>query len=274
MVLFAASLHFVMGPGGMASFGHAAYFGAGAYGAALAVKWLAAPMIAGLALAPVAAGLAGLLFGFFCVRLSGVYAAMLTLAFAQIAWSAAFQWVEVTGGDNGILGVWPAAWASGGPRFYYLALALCVGGTLLLRRVLDAPFGHALRAQRDNPLRAEALGIAGARVRWLAFAFAAAMAGVAGGLFAYAKGSVFPTFLAIPRSVDALLMVLLGGVGTPSGPIVGALAYAGLQEELARLTDYWRLFLGLAIIALVLFFPQGLAGAARAWWAGRRGAGA
>jgi branched-chain amino acid transport system permease protein len=274
MVLFAASLHFIMGPGGMASFGHAAYFGAGAYGAALAVKWLAAPMIAGLALAPVAAGLAGLLFGFFCVRLSGVYAAMLTLAFAQIAWSAAFQWVEVTGGDNGILGVWPAAWASGGPRFYYLALALCVGGTLLLRRVLDAPFGHALRAQRDNPLRAEALGIAGARVRWLAFAFAAAMAGVAGGLFAYAKGSVFPTFLAIPRSVDALLMVLLGGVGTPSGPIVGALAYAGLQEELARLTDYWRLFLGLAIIALVLFFPQGLAGAARAWWAGRRGAGA
>jgi branched-chain amino acid transport system permease protein len=272
MVLFAASLHFIMGPGGMASFGHAAYFGAGAYGAALAVKWFAAPMVVGLALAPLAAGMVGFLFGFFCVRLSGVYAAMLTLAFAQIAWSAAFQWVEVTGGDNGVLGVWPDAWAAGGLRFYYLALALCVGCTLLLRRVLRAPFGHALRAQRDNPLRAEALGIAGARVRWLAFALAAAMAGVAGGLFAYAKGSVFPTFLAIPRSVDALLMVLLGGVGTPSGPVVGALAYAGLQEELARLTDYWRLLLGLAIIALVLFFPQGLAGAARAWREARRGA--
>jgi branched-chain amino acid transport system permease protein len=266
-------LHFIMGPGGMASFGHAAYFGAGAYGAALAVKWFAAPMAAGLALAPLAAGLAGLVFGCFCVRLSGVYSAMLTLAFAQIAWSAAFQWVEATGGDNGILGVWPDAWASGGPRFFYLALALCVGGTLLLRRVLRAPFGHALRAQRDNPLRAEALGIAGVRVRWLAFALAAAMAGVAGGLFAYAKGSVFPTFLAIPRSVDALLMVLLGGIGTPSGPIVGALAYAGLQQELARLTDFWRLFLGLAIIALVLFFPQGLAGAARSRWEAWRGAG-
>ena len=274
MVLFAASLHFIMGPGGMASFGHAAYFGAGAYGTAMGVKWLAAPMAAGLILAPLAAGSVGLLFGFFCVRLSGVYAAMLTLAFAQIAWSAAFQWVGATGGDNGILGVWPDAWAAGGPRFYYLTLALCVGGTLLLRRVLGAPFGHALRAQRDNPLRAEALGIAGARVRWLAFVLAAATAGVAGGLFAYAKGSVFPTFLAIPRSVDALLMVLLGGVGTPSGPVVGALAYAGLQEELARLTDFWRLFLGLAIIALVLFFPQGLAGAARAWREERRGAGA
>jgi branched-chain amino acid transport system permease protein len=274
MVLFAASLHFIMGPGGMASFGHAAYFGAGAYGAALAAEWLSAPMLAGLALAPLAAGLAGFLFGFFCVRLSGVYAAMLTLAFAQIAFSAAFQWVEMTGGDNGILGVWPDAWAAGGARFFYLALALCLGGTLLLRCVLRAPFGHALRAQRDNPLRAEALGIAGARVRWLAFTLAAAAAGVAGGLFAYAKGSVFPTFLAIPRSVDALLMVLLGGVGTPSGPIIGALAYAGLQEELARLTDFWRLFLGLAIIALVLFFPQGLAGAARAWWESRRAAGA
>ncbi len=274
MALFAASLHFIMGPGGMASFGHAAYFGAGAYGAALAVKWLSAPMAVGLGLAPLAAGLAGLLFGFFCVRLSGVYAAMLTLAFAQIAWSAAFQWVEATGGDNGILGVWPDAWAAGGLRFYYLALALCAAGALLLRRALRAPFGHALRAQRDNPLRAEALGMAGARVRWLAFALAAAMAGVAGGVFAYAKGSVFPTFLAIPRSVDALLMVLLGGVGTPSGPVVGALAYAGLQEELARLTDFWRLCLGAAIIALVLFFPQGLAGAARARWEARRGAGA
>ncbi len=274
MVLFAASLHFIMGPGGMASFGHAAYFGAGAYGAALAVKWLAAPMVVGLALAPLAAGSVGLLFGFFCVRLSGVYAAMLTLAFAQIAWSAAFQWVEATGGDNGILGVWPGAWAAGGARFHYLTLALCVGGTLLLRRVLRAPFGHALRAQRDSPLRAEALGIAGARVRWLAFALSAAAAGVAGGLFAYAKGSVFPTFLAIPRSVDALLMVLLGGIGTPSGPVVGALAYAGLQQELARLTDHWRLLLGLAIVALVLFFPQGLAGAVRARWEARRGAGA
>jgi branched-chain amino acid transport system permease protein len=111
-------------------------------------------------------------------------------------------------------------------------------------------------------------------VRWLAFSMAAAAAGLAGGLFAYAKGSVFPTFLAIHRSVDALLMVLLGGVGTPSGPVVGALAYAGLQGELARLTDYWRLLLGLAIIALVLFFPQGLAGAARGWWEARRGAGA
>ena len=270
-ILFAASLHLIMGPGGMASFGHAAYFGLGAYGAALAAKWLAAPMGVGLAIAPFAAGLFGLVFGWFCVRLSGVYSAMLTLAFAQIAWSVAFQWVEVTGGDNGILGVWPDAWATSKLVYYYLALLLCLGTTLALRRVIHAPFGYALRAQRDSVLRAEAIGIDAFRIRFLAFALAAAAAGIAGGLFAYNKGSVFPTFMAIPRSVDALLMVLLGGVQTLSGPIIGALAFTGLQEQLVRITDLWRLILGLIIVALVLFFPQGLAGAARARWEARRG---
>jgi branched-chain amino acid transport system permease protein len=270
-VLFAASLHLIMGPGGMASFGHAAYFGIGAYAAGLLVHHLAAPMAAGIALAPVAAGLAGLGFGWFCVRLSGVYSAMLTLAFAQIAWSVAFQWVEVTGGDNGILGVWPDAWARDRLAYYYLTLALCLAGTLLLRRAIHAPFGYALRAGRDSALRAEAIGVPTVLVRWFGFALAAAMAGIAGALFAYGKGSVFPTLLAIPRSVDALLMVLLGGVRTVSGPIVGALAYAGLSEQLVRATEHWRLLLGLAIVALVLFFPEGLAGAARRWW-DRRGA--
>ncbi|MBC9205820.1 ABC transporter permease [Roseomonas aerophila] len=263
MVLFAASLHLIMGPGGMASFGHAAYFGAGAYGAALLAKHFAAPMEVGLVFAPFAAGIVGLVFGWFCVRLSGVYSAMLTLAFAQIAWSTAFQWVEVTGGDNGILGVWPSEWARGKLVFWYLALALCGLGVVLLRRLLYAPFGMALRAQRDSPLRAEAIGIDTLRVRWVGFAIAAAAAGMAGALFAYGKGSVFPSFLGIPRSVDALVMVLLGGVQTVLGPLLGAVAYSGLQEQLVRISDLWRLVLGVAILALVLFFPGGLAGALR-----------
>ncbi|WP_370323076.1 ABC transporter permease [Roseococcus sp. SYP-B2431] len=261
MVLFAASLHFIMGPGGMASFGHAAYFGFGAYGAALLLRHFGAPMEMGLLAAPFAAGLGGFVFGFFCVRLSGVYAAMLTLAFAQIAWSTAFQWVELTGGDNGILGVWPSPWAQSKLAYYYLALTLCAAATLLLRRAIFAPFGYALRAGRDSPLRAEAIGIDGFRIRWFAFVLAAVAAGIAGGLFAYAKGSVFPTYMSISRSVDALLMVLLGGVRTVSGPILGALAYTWLHEQLMRAFDLWRLFLGTIILALVLFFPQGLAGA-------------
>ena len=272
-ILFAASLHFMMGPGGMVSFGHAAYFGLGAYGAALAFRFLAAPMEIGLALAPLAAGLAGIVFGWFVVRLSGVYLAMLTLAFAQICWSIAFQWVELTGGDNGILGVWPSAWVDDTTAYYYLALAVCVAGTLALRRVIFSPFGYALRAGRDSPLRAESIGLSVRRIQWAAFALAAVFAGLAGGLFAYAKGSVFPTYISIPKSVDALLMVLLGGVQTVTGPIVGAAVYVSLHEQLVRWTELWRLVLGLVIVVLVLAFPQGLAGAARQAWERRFGDG-
>jgi branched-chain amino acid transport system permease protein len=259
--LFAASLHFMMGPGGMASFGHAAYFGLGAYGAALAVKWLGAPMEPALLFAPFLAGIAGIVFGWFCVRLSGVYLAMLTLAFAQIAWATAFQWVELTGGDNGILGVWPSAWATSKFGFYYLALVVCAVAVLGLRLTIFSPLGYALRAARDNPLRAEAIGLDVMRIQWVAFVIAAFAAGIAGALFAFFKGSVFPTYMAIPRSVDALLMVLLGGVQTVSGPIIGAFAYAGLSDQLAKMTMYWRFGLGLSIVLLVVLFPRGLVGA-------------
>jgi branched-chain amino acid transport system permease protein len=263
LTLFAASLHFIMGPGGMVSFGHAAYFGLGAYGAGLLVKHFAAGMLPGLAAAPLLACAGALLFGWFCVRLSGVYLAMLTLAFAQITWSVAFQWQAVTGGDNGILGVWPDGWASGRWVFYYLSLAGCAVGILMLRRIIFSPFGFALRAGRDSPLRADAVGIDVRRIQWLAFTVAGTFAGLAGGLYAYAKGSVFPNLMAIPRSVDALVMVLLGGVQTLSGPIVGAAVFHALNTEMVRHTEYWRLLLGVSIILLVLIFPMGIAGAFR-----------
>jgi branched-chain amino acid transport system permease protein len=258
--LFAYSLHFIMGPGGMVSFGHAAYFGLGAYGAALLVQHLSMPMEVAFLFAPLLAGLGALVFGWFCVRLSGVYLAMLTLAFAQIIWSIVFQWYGFTGGDDGVLGVWPADWASERMVFYYLTLALTGGGILFLRRVLFAPFGYGLRAGRDSPLRADALGIDVKRVQWLAFALAGALAGVAGGLYAFSKGSVFPDEMAISRSVDGLVMVLLGGVQTLSGPLFGAAVFTWLQDSILRL-EFWRLILGGAIITLVLVFPQGIGGA-------------
>jgi branched-chain amino acid transport system permease protein len=268
-LLFAASLHFMMGPGGMPSFGHAAWFGLGAYGAALATTALAWPMPAALVVAPLVAGAVAALFGAFVVRLSGVYLAMLTLAFAQIVWAVAFQWSGLTGGDNGILSVWPAG-AFADPRaFYWLTLALCVAGALLLRRILYAPFGYALRAARDSALRAEAIGLPTARLRLAAFVLAGAAAGLAGGLAAFSKGSVFPSYVSIGRSVDALLMVLLGGVQTMSGPLVGALVYTGLYDTLLQAVTQWRFVLGAVIIALVLAFPQGIAGAAQRAWRGR-----
>jgi branched-chain amino acid transport system permease protein len=263
LTLFAASLHFMMGPGGIVSFGHAAFFGLGAYAAALASKWFAAPMAIGLFASPLLAGLLGAAFGALVVRLSGVYLAMLTLAFAQIVWATSFQWVELTGGDNGILGVWPSGWATGKAAYWWLTLALCAGSVYLLRRMIFSPFGYALRATRDSLLRAEAIGIGPARVQWAAFTVAALFAGLAGGLYAYAKGSVFPTYVAIPKSVDALMMVLLGGVQTVAGPVIGAVAWMGISDLLVRFTEFWRLALGGAIILLVLLFPHGIAGAAQ-----------
>jgi len=233
-VLFATSLHFIMGPGGMHSFGHAAYFGLGAYGAALAVKWFTAPMAAALAAAPLTAAIGALLFGWFSVRLSGVYLAMLTLAFAQIVWSIVFQWQEITGGSNGVLGVWPSAPFDQLSVFFLLTLALVVAGVLMLRRILFAPFGYAMRCGRDSPLRAEAIGINVKRVHWLGFAIAGTVCGVAGGIFAFAKGSISPETISIGRSIDGLVMVLLGGVQTLSGPIVGASVFRSHVQPESR----------------------------------------
>jgi branched-chain amino acid transport system permease protein len=205
------------------------------------------------------------------VRLSGVYLAMLTLAFAQIAWATAFQWVEITGGDNGILGVWPSEWAKPKLVYFYLALTLAAAGIMALRHLIFSPFGFALRASRDAPLRAEATGLNVQQLQWAGFTIAAVLAGLAGGLFAFFKGSVFPTYLSIPKSVDALLMVLLGGVQTVSGPIAGAFVFAGLEEQLVRITAYWRFVLGLIIVLLVMLFPKGLAGSVLAWRERRSG---
>jgi ABC-type branched-subunit amino acid transport system permease subunit len=245
----------------MHSFGHAAYFGLGAYGAALAVKWLAAPMGMGLVLAPVAAALGALLFGWFAVRLSGVYLAMLTLAFAQIVWSIVFQWQDFTGGSNGVLGIWPSAPFDRLPIFYLLTLVCVVAGVLVLRRILFAPFGYAMRAGRDSPLRAEAIGIDVKRVHWLGFAIAGTVCGVAGGVFAFAKGSISPETISIGRSIDGLVMVLLGGVQTLAGPIVGASIFAVLQDFVMQQTEYWHALLGAIILILVLAFPSGIVGA-------------
>jgi branched-chain amino acid transport system permease protein len=259
-IIFAASLHFLMSVGGLASFGHAAYFGLGSYGVAFLVKLAGLPMIACLALGPLL-GLAGaVIFGFFAVQLSGVYFAMLTLAFAQIVWSIAFQWVEVTGGDNGLLGIWPAAFVATPARFYWLSLAVAACAVIGLRVLVFSPFGYALRATRDSALRSEAIGIDGKRIQWVAFVIAGTVASVAGGLFAYLKGSVFPDSLGISLSVDALVMVLLGGVETISGAIVGAVVFKALNIWLVSQTDLSKLVLGGIIVLLVVAFPTGIVG--------------
>ena len=227
-MVFACGLHLMMGPGGMISFGHAAWFGLGAYATALSTKVLSAPMPVALLAAPVAAGVIAVMFGWFVIRLSGVYLAMLTLAFAQIVWAVATQWTWLSGGDDGILGVWP----SGPLPYFWWVLALTAGS----------------------------VGLQPVRLRLVACALSGAAAGLSGGLFAFKTGSVFPTYVAVGKSVDGLLMVLLGGIDSLTGPILGAVAYTGLYDVLLQTLPLWRMVLGLTIISLVLLFPNGLTG--------------
>ena len=268
--LFATSLHFIMGPAGLHSFGHAAYFGLGAYAAALLVRQLQLPMEIALLTASIAAAAGAFIVGWFSVRLSGVYLAMLTLAFAQIAWAIVFQWDAFTGGSNGLTGVWPAPWLADKRAYYYLSLVLVVASVLILRRMLFSPFGYAMRASRDSMLRADAIGIDVKRVHWVAFIIAGLFAGLAGALFAFSKGSISPESLHVGRSVDGLVMVLLGGIQTLAGPVVGAVTFTWLHDTVARNTEYWRAMLGAIILALVLLFPQGIAGFVRQILPGRQ----
>jgi len=261
--LFAASLHFLIGPGGMHSFGHAAWFGLGAYGAALMLQALALPMEAALLLGPLLALAAALVFGWFCVRLSGVYMAMLTLACAQITWALVYQWDDVTGGSNGLIGLWPSDWLADPIAYYYLSLAACVLGVVALRRIVFAPLGLALRAARDSGLRAAAIGMDVQRLQWAGFAAAALAAGMAGSVYAFSKGSIAPDVLSVGRSVDGLVMVLLGGIQSLAGPLVGAAAYTWLHDSLARATPYWHALMGTVMLVLVTIAPGGLASLAR-----------
>jgi branched-chain amino acid transport system permease protein len=269
LALLAASLGILMGWGGMASFGHAAYFGAGAYGAALA-SLAGAPFPLALAAGFLLAAALAALYGRLVLRADGISLAMLTLAFAQITWAVVFQWDAVTGGSNGLIGIWPPRLLADRTAYYLFTVAVAGLAVAAVWRLAHSPFGYALRAVRDHARRAEASGLPTGQIRWAAFILSGAIAGLAGALLVFAKGSLSPDTLSIPRSVDALVMVLLGGLETLAGPLVGALVFTWLSDWVTRATPYWQAVLGLTIVALTLAFPQGITGTlARLrsrWW--------
>jgi branched-chain amino acid transport system permease protein len=258
--LFAGSLHLLMGTAGMVSFGHAAAFGLGAYGAALLLQLGHVPMPAAFVAAPLLAAAGAAVAGFFCVRLSSIYFAMLTLAFAQIAYAIVHQWYDVTGGDNGLLGIWPASWLASPLRYYYVALVACTGGIAVLSMIGRAPLGLTLRAARDHARRAEAVGVNVRAHQWVAFVIAGLFGGLAGATFVFLKGSVFPNYLHVPMSVEPLVMVLLGGVQSLAGAPLGAAIHKVLDTVLTQYTEYWQIVLGGILIVLVVAFPRGVLG--------------
>lgn len=262
-MLFAASLQLVVGLGGMLSFGHAAFFGMGAYGAALVATKLGTPMAVAFIAGPLtAAALAGAI-GLFCIRASGITFAMLTLACAQVAYAIVHQWYAVTGGDNGILGVWPAAGLATPFRYYGFTLLVSVGALAFLARVSGSSFGLTLRATRDHPIRCAGLGIDVTQVQWVAFIVAGFVAGIGGTIFAFLKGSVFPELFSMAYSVEGLIMILLGGLQSLWGASTGAAVFTLLDVGVTRVSEYWQAVLGSILLVLVLFCPDGMLGIVR-----------
>ncbi|MGH7278466.1 MAG: branched-chain amino acid ABC transporter permease [Candidatus Rokuibacteriota bacterium] len=277
LALFAVSLNLLLGYTGLVSFGHAAYFGVGAYTTGILMKKLAVPFVLAFPAAGVMAGLMALVFGFFCVRLTKIYFAMLTLAFAQIVWAICFKWNAVTGGEQGMPEIpYPdLAWMERLPllgdyrtsdHFYFLTVVLVALCLWVLRRVVGSPFGRILTTIRENPERAEFIGVDVRRYELIAFVIAGAFAGLAGGLFGIFNRGVFPDFAFWPKSAEVLIMTILGGMGYFYGPAVGALVLLLLNLQITSYTEYWPAVLGTILIVLLFVFPGGIVGALHAGW--------
>ena len=271
LALFALSLNLLLGYAGLVSFGHAAYFGIGAYTCAILMKTHGVPFPLAFLTAGAAAAAFALLFGFFCVRSNKIYFSMLTLAFAQIVWAVCFKWNSVTGGEQGFNNVpypdlgWMAALPLlGGLRtadHYFLVVMVLAGICFLaLRRIARSPFGRMLTAIRENPERAEFVGLNVRLYQMAAFALAGAFAGFAGALFGLFNRGVFPDFAHWAKSAEVLIMVILGGMGSFWGPAVGAAALALLSHQINAVTQYWPLVLGSVLLLLLFVFPGGIMG--------------
>ena len=257
LMIFGISLQAMMALGGLVSFGHAAFFALGAYGAALSNSLWGASLPVALATGCGAALLVSAVFGAAVVRSSGVYLAMLSLALAQVIWAIATQWVSLTGGDNGLIGL-SLVNDGGRPVFYALLMALALGSVFALKFLGQSVMGAALQALRDAPLRAAASGLPVNWLKYRVFVESAVLAGLAGGLFAAHKGAVFPSVASVATSVDALLVVLLGGVHQLWGAVVGSVVLSYVSAELGREVTYWRGLLGVFIMLIMVVSPSGL----------------
>jgi len=257
---FAMSFNFLFQNTGLLSFGHAAFFGAGAYTAALLMSKAGWGYLAALPVALAASALVALVIGFLSVRLTKIYFTMLTLAFAQMLWAVAHRWYNFTGGDNGITGVRPAGILGTAHGLYYLSLACLVAVSLVLSLVSRSPAGYTLRAVRDNPARVAAIGVSSFEYVLAAFVLSGMLSGLSGFLQLAWQRSAFPDLLFWTTSAQVIIASILGGSGRFYGPVVGAAVLVSAQAVVQSHTQYWPLALGLVLLALVLFFPAGVAG--------------
>jgi branched-chain amino acid transport system permease protein len=270
--LAAMSVNFLLGYTGVLSFGHAAYFGLGAYGAGMTIRYLVPSTGAGLVVGILAGTLAGAIIGPLIIRLRGVYFAMVTIAFGQVFYFIAFRWNNVTGGDDGLLG-WTRMPLNLGfttvdilhnPRaFYYFILVIFAISVGAMAWILRSPFGRTLIAIRENERRARFLGIPVDRHIWISWVISCCFVSVAGALYALLNNFVDPRALYWTQSGDFVIMAVLGGMRSFWGPLLGAAIFVLLQDYLSSQTQNWMSFVGLFFVLVVLFFPRGILGAIR-----------
>jgi branched-chain amino acid transport system permease protein len=269
MALAAMGLNMLLGFTGVLSFGHAAYFGLGAYGAGLTLKYVAASTPLAMLLGTLLGGIAGTLFGLLLVRRRGVYFAMVTIAFGQVCFYIAYKWDDFTGGYDGLrgfvrapldFGLFTIDIAGNGTLFYYfvlVAFGLAVG---LQALILKSPFGRTMLAIRENERRARFLGLPVEKHIWLSFSISCFFTALAGTLYALLNNFADPLGLNYVMSGNIVMIAVMGGMRTFWGPLVGAVLFVMLQDYVSSMTTNWMSFVGLAFVAIVLFFPRGLMG--------------
>jgi branched-chain amino acid transport system permease protein len=263
MSLLALSFNLLFGYMGQLSFGQAAFYGLGGYAVAMLVTkahfnfWLS--MVAGI----LVAGIAGLVVGFFCVRLRGIYFSILTLAFGQLIWTVIFKWHNFTGGDDGIQGVFPPEFMKSPVAYYYFILIVFLASAFIMRKILHSPFGQTIIAMRENSERTEFLGINIARYQLIAFVIAAAFAGLAGAIWVPFYRSVAPSYLTWVKSGEPVMAAILGGQSIFYGPILGTFIMTFFHAWVLAYTVYWPVVMGALILFIIFFLPGGVLGFAQ-----------
>jgi len=269
LALLALSFNLLFGMTGLLSFGQGAFYAGGAYAAALLLR-AGTPLLLSILLGSLFAAALAALIGAFCVRHTRIYFSMLTLAFGMLVYAVVWKWTDVTGGDDGLIGIPRGELFATPERYYLLCAVLVLASVAVLHRLSASPLGLALRAIRENAERAEFSGVPVRRTIFIAFVTAGFFAGLSGALLAPLEQTVSPSTAHWTKSAEPVMATLIGGPLAFAGPVVGAVVYLGLKEIIVRYTEYWLLVFGLVLLAMVLAFRGGLLGAVESWTRRRR----
>jgi len=264
--IFTMALNLVAGYTGLASLGHSAFFGSGAYTAAILMKYVSQNMWLGLSMGILVGGILAAIFALICLRTPGVYFIFITLALGQLVWAVVFGWRSFTGGDDGMPGVgnpniFSNLTLSGGTTYYYFALVFFIITFFIIHRIVTSPFGHVLVGIRENQTRIRHLGYNVWLYKFIAFIISGFLCGLAGAIWSYYNGFVSPRDASFELSAEALLIVILGGSGTLSGPIVGTIVVVLIKNIIAAYTERWLFVLGVTYILTILYARRGIVGA-------------